>query len=283
MKPTRRGKEIARRRVWSKKFDPDRGLVSGHGRRAGCFHDTRPRHAVLVQTDYGRVERAKRDRPMSAIGAGTKELPRQRGGLGRGCYRPSRSDLGGWVRPVPWPPSGARGEKRASHEAGPKGLGHRDTPSIGRKRPLVAASAPGIHPPIAARAQELPEPAPYADPARRVYEAGRRWAVCRSWSPSATEIALPASVATEPRVGSCGDERLAEALQIISSWWPRRSPSQLLPTPRLTKASRDFAPANVTEQDRTRWNLKSKNSFRPMAGTRRAGPKEQNAQAIEPA
>jgi hypothetical protein len=36
--------------------------------------------------------------------------------------------------------------------------------------------------------------------------------VCRSWSPSATEIALPASVTAEPRVGSCGDERLAAGL-----------------------------------------------------------------------
>jgi hypothetical protein len=36
-----------------------------------------------------------------------------------------------------------RGEKRASQEAGPRGLGHWDTPSIGRKRPWVAASASG--------------------------------------------------------------------------------------------------------------------------------------------
>jgi hypothetical protein len=48
--------------------------------------------------------------------------------------------------PVPWPPSGARGEKRASQEAWPKGLGHWDTASVGRKRPLVAASASRDHP-----------------------------------------------------------------------------------------------------------------------------------------
>jgi len=53
---------------------------------------------------------------MSAIGAGAKELPRQRGGLGRGYYRPSKERSGGWVRPVyskvyTMAPIRARGEK----------------------------------------------------------------------------------------------------------------------------------------------------------------------------
>jgi hypothetical protein len=110
------GKEIAGRRVCSKKFDPDRGWVSGQGRRAGCFTTPAPDMTILVQTDYGRVERTNRDRPITAIGADAKEVPRQRGGLGRGYYRPSRSDLGDGVRPVysklyTTGPSGARGEK----------------------------------------------------------------------------------------------------------------------------------------------------------------------------
>jgi Beta-lactamase len=63
--------------------------------------------AIFIQTDYGRVERTKRDRPMSAIGAGAKELPRQRGALGGAMTGSSRSDLGDGsgrctVKSIPW-------------------------------------------------------------------------------------------------------------------------------------------------------------------------------------
>jgi hypothetical protein len=56
----------------------------------------------------------------------------------------------------------------------------------------------------------LPIPVRAQEPARRVWQVALGWAVCRS--SSATEIALPASVAAEPRVGSCGDERLSAGL-----------------------------------------------------------------------
>jgi hypothetical protein len=65
---------------------------------------------------------------MSAIGAGAKELPRQRGGLGRGFYRPSRSESGDGFRPVyskvyTMAPIRGKGRKRVSQEAWPKGFG----------------------------------------------------------------------------------------------------------------------------------------------------------------
>ena len=68
---------------------------------------------------------------MSAIGADAKELPRQRGGLRRGYYRPGKERSGGGFRPVyskvyTTAPIRARGKKRASQEAWPKGLGHWD-------------------------------------------------------------------------------------------------------------------------------------------------------------
>jgi hypothetical protein len=65
--------------------------------------------------------------------------------------------------------------------------------------------------PLAARLQK-PSAAALSRSRPAWSEVARGWAVCRSWSPSATEIALPASVAAEPRVGSCGDERLAAGL-----------------------------------------------------------------------
>jgi hypothetical protein len=83
-----------------------------------------------------------------------KRVAPPKGGLRRGYYRPGKERSGGWVRPVyskiyTMALSGARGEKRASQEAWPKGLGHWDTPSIARKRPLVARRPPG-----SSRAQE---------------------------------------------------------------------------------------------------------------------------------
>jgi hypothetical protein len=137
VKPTRRGKEIAWRRVCSKKFDPDRGWYPARAVVPGVFTTPAPDTTILVQTDYGRVERMNRDRPMSGVAP-------PKGGLGRGYYRPSRSDLGG-ARPVPRALSEARAKNRASQEAWPKGLGHWDNPSIGRKRRLVAASASRDH------------------------------------------------------------------------------------------------------------------------------------------
>jgi hypothetical protein len=75
-------------------------------------------------------------------------------------------------------PSGARGEKRASQEAWPKGLGHWDTRSIGRKRPLVAASA-----------FISPSPRPLSSPPKPIppgmWCEVARGAVCQSRSPSA--------------------------------------------------------------------------------------------------
>jgi hypothetical protein len=99
-------------------------------------------------------------------------------------------------------PYEARGEKRASHEAGPKGLGHWDTPSIGRKRPFAAASASRDH------VQEPLSLPPYADPARRVCEVAcpRRKLLCLQ--------ALPQNLASA-RVGT---NALPQASQIISSW-----------------------------------------------------------------
>ena len=80
-------------------------------------------------------------RQPSGIGQSQRQVPRQRGGLWRGYYRPSKERSGGWVRPVyskvyTMALSVARGEKRASQEAWRKGLGHWDTPSIGRKRAI---------------------------------------------------------------------------------------------------------------------------------------------------
>jgi hypothetical protein len=64
------------------KIDPDREPIRP-GPSCRMFHNTpAPDRTILVQTDYGRVERMNRDRPISAIGADAKELPRQRGGLG---------------------------------------------------------------------------------------------------------------------------------------------------------------------------------------------------------
>jgi hypothetical protein len=85
-------------------------------------------------------------------------------------------------------------------------LGHWDTPSIGRKRPLVAASAFRDH----ARAQE-PSAAPKPIPPGvcGMWPRGGQLSVMVAFRDG---IALPASVTAEPRVGSCGDERLAAGL-----------------------------------------------------------------------
>jgi hypothetical protein len=88
-------------------------------------------------------------------------------------------------------------------------MGH--PPSIGRKRQLVADSASGASPPSPLGPRAL-QPSPKPIPPGVLCEVALGWAVRRSWSPSATEIELPASVAAEPRVGSCGDERLAAGL-----------------------------------------------------------------------
>jgi hypothetical protein len=83
--------------------------LSRPGRRAVMFHDTRPRHDHPRPTDYRRVERTKRDRPISAIGAGAKELPPPKGGalggamtgLGDGSIRGGAKDRAS--QEVAWP------------------------------------------------------------------------------------------------------------------------------------------------------------------------------------
>jgi hypothetical protein len=69
------------------------------------------------------------------------KCPAKGGGLWRGYYRPSKERSGGWVRPVyskvyTITPIRGKGRKRVSQEAWRKGLGHWDTPSIGRKRAI---------------------------------------------------------------------------------------------------------------------------------------------------
>jgi hypothetical protein len=97
------------------KIDPDREPIRP-GPSCRMFHNTpAPDRTILVQTDYGRVERMNRDRPISAIGADAKELPRQRGALA-GLLPAERERSGGWVRPVyskvyTMAPIRARGEK----------------------------------------------------------------------------------------------------------------------------------------------------------------------------
>jgi hypothetical protein len=155
--------------------------------------------------------RGGQSRARQAIRLGAKSCP-PKAGLGGDITGRARA-IWGMGPAGAMAPSGASGEKRASQEPWSKGLGHWDSPSIGRKRPIGGGfSLRGSPPTIAALAQEPLSLPPLRRSRPAWSEVARGWAVCRSWSPSATEIALPASVAAEPRVGSCGNERFAAGL-----------------------------------------------------------------------